>query len=170
MQGGPAVHATKNNFRCKMGGNSTPIYLAIFTLFPQDIVFAIQINQFRKYMLVKLKKLLKTVFLFIFSCSGNLALASHSTCANNTEDSFTLQVFRFAGQTTGSQVWIFVTAMVCVDDGGTTECETECAACGNSNRRRRNTLEESLKARYYLKYGPLKVADLEKEEKGLYLS
>ena len=105
--------------------------------------------------------------MFIFSCSQDSNVASHAKCTKGTQDSFLLSVVRFAGQTTGNLVWITVTAVVCSTKTlpPANICEQQCTSCKRVQRRRRTTLEESLKAEYFLKYGPIKVAHLSEEEK-----
>ena len=94
-----------------------------------------------------------------------------TTCDENEEDTFSLTrgAFRFSGQTDGSSVTFHVTAVVCLDDGSLTQCVSQCNDCydnGVRKRKRRETVEDSLETKYYLKSGPYIFKDI---KKGLYL-
>ena len=105
--------------------------------------------------------------MFIFSCAVNNAVDT-PLCTNTEEDRFDFDAFRFSSQVTGNKVYIHVTAVVCVEDAGTTStCETQCAACGGQpGKKRRQTIEKSLATEYYLLAGPFTFADPEKKQKG----
>ena len=88
-------------------------------------------------------------------------------CANNEMDEFYFEAYRFASQDSG-QVYFHVTAQVCVEEAGTTStCEQQCALCAGESWRRRQTIEHSVAAEYYIRAGPFIFADLKNDENGL---
>lgn len=117
------------------------------------------------------------------SCSDDTTLADNPQCnvPGNVED-FALAngAFRFTGLADGASVMFHITAEVCLDDGSTSQCETECADCAGGGgtpppatpppfRKRRETVKEILATKYYLTVGPYKFANIEQVQKGWYL-
>ena len=111
-------------------------------------------------------------FLSLLSCSADTTVVDNPQCNVGNVEDFTLPqgAFRFTGQTGDAAVTIHVTAVVCLDDGSTSQCETECTNCGGgSSRRRRETVNEILQTKYYLVAGPYKFANAEEVKAGLYV-
>ncbi|KAL9966393.1 hypothetical protein ACROYT_G024456 [Oculina patagonica] len=105
----------------------------------------------------------------VLSCRYTTWVDNPECTAANVEDfALTKGAFRFAGQTAGSSVTFHITAVVCLNDGSTSHCETECANCGPTSaptRKRRETVKEILATKYYLKRGPTKFANVEQVKK-----
>ena len=96
-------------------------------------------------------------------------MVGNPECANNETDEFYFEAYRFASQDSG-QVYFHVTAQVCVEEAGTTStCEQQCALCAGESWRRRQTIEHSVAAEYYIRAGPFIFADLKNDENGLYI-
>ena len=108
--------------------------------------------------------------MLLLSCSDDTERVNNPQCnVGNVEDFLlTNGAFRFTGQTGNSSVTFHVTAVVCLDDGLTSQCETECANCG-SRRKRRESVQESLETKYYLTAGPYKFTNAGEVQTGLYL-
>lgn len=57
-----------------------------------------------------------------------------------------------------------------MEEAGTTStCEQQCALCAGESWRRRQTIEHSVAAEYYIRAGPFIFADLKNDENGLHI-
>ena len=106
----------------------------------------------------------------LLSCSNNTNVVNNLQCSVGKVEDFILTngAFRFSGQTGNSSVTFYVTAVVCLNNPSTSQCEIECASCGGGiGRKRRESLKESLETKYYLTAGPYKFSNVEQVQKGL---
>ena len=112
--------------------------------------------------------------MLLLSCSDDTDIVDNPQCnvPGNVEDfSLTKGAFRFTSQTGDSSVTFHVTAVVCLNNGLTSQCETECVNCagGGGRRKRRESVQESLETKYYLTAGPYKIKNAGEVQTGLYL-
>lgn len=109
-------------------------------------------------------------FLLLLSCSEDPALVTNGpTCDADNDEQFTFKVFRFSGQS--DSVTFAVTAIVCLSDDDNSQCKVECGDCSGSGRRKRRSVnvKKALETKYYLKAGPYKFGNVDKNQKGLRL-
>ena len=121
----------------------------------------------------QLKRFLSNLmrFLLHLRCSNDTSIVGNPECGVDNVEDFVLTrgAFRFTGQTGDSSVTFHVTAVVCLNNRSTSQCEIECAACSSGDgyrRKRRDTVKESLASRFYLNAGPYKFANVEQVQKG----
>jgi len=93
----------------------------------------------------------------LLSCARS-SVVTGTTCDADSEDRFNFEVFRFPGQSTGDQVYLKATVIVCLSDNAGSVCQAECAACP-ARRKRRDTLEEIQQTEFYVTAGPFKIRD-----------
>ena len=107
--------------------------------------------------------------LSLLSCVASSSLVSSTSCDTDFDDRFYFEVFRFPGQTTGDEVYLKATVIVCLSDNGDSVCQDECSACDNNDgsRKRRDTREEIQQTKFYLAAGPFKIRE---PNQGLWLN
>lgn len=96
--------------------------------------------------------------LSLLSCVALSSVVSFTGCNPGGGESFDFEVFRFPGQTTGDQVYLKATVIVCLSLNMLSVCRAECDAC-NTKRKRRDTLGEIQQTEFYVTAGPFKIRE-----------
>ena len=102
--------------------------------------------------------------LSLLSCAESPVVTA-TTCDTDSDDTFDFEVFRFPGQSTGDQVYLRATVIVCLTSNTTSICRRECSSCGGF-RKRRDTVEEIQETKFYVTAGPFKIRE---PDQGLWL-
>ena len=93
----------------------------------------------------------------MLSCPEDNGVVDSVECDSNPDEKFEMKTngaFRFPNQVAGDKVYFTATIIICLASDSSAECT--CASCGG-NRKRRDTLQESLNKKYYVSAGPYRI-------------